>query len=89
MALLSHEIQEERHRVFLLCEVVNLHLPPASDPSPSTGQACVAEQRRFDRDRVKARHVSVRFGALDIDVVGLGDHNRRIGDFGLSVQREI
>lgn len=89
MTLLPNKIKEEFDRFLLMRKVMNLHLPSATNAPPSTGQTRVAKQRRLDRDRIEARHVLLRLGALDIEMVGLGDHACRIGNFAAAVQREI
>lgn len=85
----ADEIEEQMHGVFLSLEMMHRHLPVEADATPSAGQAERAEQRRFDRKRVVARHVPGGVRAFDIELVRLNEHGPRIADRGNPVQRQF
>lgn len=64
-------------------------LPAGANPAPSPCKTRLAKQIAIDRQGVKARHVATRFSALDIEMIGLGDHERRIVILRDRVQREF
>jgi len=75
--------------IFFPLEMMHLFLAHFADTSPSPCQAGRSEQRRLDGHGVISRHVLRWLGALDIKLVGLGDHVGIVADQGIGVQRQF
>jgi len=75
--------------IFFPLEMMRLLLACRADAAPSSGEAGRSEQRRLYGHRIVAGHVSRRVGALDIQLVGLGDHVGIVTDQSIAVQRQF
>lgn len=86
-AFAAQQLQEELHGPFLFVEMMLHGLTTRADPSPSAGEADVAEQGRLDRHGIEPSHVLRGIHPLDVKLVGLHDHGARIALFDFKVQR--
>lgn len=87
LAFVAQQGQEELHRVFLLVEMMLHGLATRAYAPPSAGQADVPKQGRLDRHGVEAGHVLRGIRSLDVKLVGLRDHQKRIALCESVVQR--
>ncbi len=78
--LLSEQIEKQLDGFLFPSEMMDHHLSLASDAAPFPEQAHIAKEVRFDRHGVIACHVPGGVRALDVEMVGLRDHERRIAD---------
>ena len=76
---LAKQVEEQADCFFLPLEMMDHLLARCADTPPAPGQAGIAEQGLLDCHRIVAGHVFRSLGPLDVDMVGLCDHdgNRR------------
>lgn len=88
-SLLSEQIEKQPHGFFFPSEMMDHRLTLCANAPPFPEQANIAEEVRFDRHGIVARHVLRYIGAFDIEVIGLCDHETRIADPRNRVQRQL
>ncbi len=75
--------------MLLVFEVMIHRLPAGSDPSATTPEANVTEERRHDLDCIETGKVPGCVLAFDVQVVGLRDHACRVTRASAPVQRHF
>lgn len=77
----AQQCKEETYGLTLVVEGMLDGAAASSDPSPSADNAGLAEQRRFDRQRVEPGHVKVRVTPFDVEPIVQrvhGEQNRAV-----------
>lgn len=72
----ARQIEEQRNCFFLAVKIMGEFLSVRSDPPPAAAQADFSKQCLLNGKRIKSGHVLSPVGALDVNPVGLRDHDR-------------
>lgn len=84
---MPEKVEEKFDGVVLCFKMMDNHLTPCPDATPSACERSLPEQVWLYRHRVKASHVLCPVGSFDIKLVALSDHVGMIALRGFAVQR--
>ena len=89
ISFFAEKLEEQLNSMLLFIEDVHLLLAVCPDPPPTAHQRHFSKECRLDGKRIEPCHILLRLDTLDIKVIGLNDHLRRIARSDSGVQSEF